>query len=145
MPSRVPTRKEILALRPQRNPALPWHEEDERVVLTIKRRPTGASRLLAYMVHVPQERRVVLDELGSAVWRLLDGQRTLGQIARVLGREYQLSAREAELSLQQYFKELGRRGYIGFWVPDTAPVRETAARRPPDGSSRRDKRARKKE
>ena len=42
---------------------------------------------------------------------------TITDVMKVLQREYKLGVKEAELSLQQFFKDLGRRGYIGFATP----------------------------
>jgi hypothetical protein len=103
-------------LKPIRNPGLEWAEEEERVVLTIHHETqTGwKARMIGLFVAMPKDRRVVLDAIGSDVWRLTDGENTLGSIAKKLAKKYKLSPREAELSLQQFFKELGKRGYIGF-------------------------------
>lgn len=112
----APTWREMLQLRPIRNPKLEWIEEEERVVLTIRHemQQNWKTRLLSRLVAVPKDRRVALDAIGSDVWRLTDGENTLGFIAKKLAKKYKLTPREAELSLQQFFKELGRRGYIGF-------------------------------
>jgi hypothetical protein len=111
-----PTWREMLLLKPIRNPGLEWVEEEERVVLTIHHETqTGwKARVIGLFVAMPKDRRVVLDAIGSDVWRLTDGENTLGSIAKKLAKKYKLSPREAELSLQQFFKELGKRGYIGF-------------------------------
>ena len=113
---RTPTWREMLELRPQRNPQLEWSEEDERVVLCIRHgeRKHWKLRLLNLIVPVPTDRRVALDAIGTDVWNLIDGKNTVGRIANTLAKKYQLEPREAQLSLQQYFKELSRRGYIGF-------------------------------
>jgi hypothetical protein len=116
--SQAVNRAELLALRPLRNPKLEWHEEDGHVVLVIKRAHSWRTRALNLLFPLPEEKRVALDKIGTDVWRLLDGKNTVGQIAKLLAREYKIETREAELSLQQYFKELGRRGYVGFWVEE---------------------------
>ena len=112
----TPTWREMLLLKPVRNPGLEWAEEEERVVLTIHHETqTGwKARVIGMVVSMPKNRRVELDAIGSDVWRLTDGKNTLGFIAKDLAKKYKLSPREAELSLQQFFKELGKRGYIGF-------------------------------
>ena len=38
----------------------------------------------------------------------------MSSFAATLAKEFKLMPREAELSLQQFFKELGRRGYVMF-------------------------------
>jgi hypothetical protein len=112
----APSWREMLLLKPVRNPSLEWAEDEERVVLTIhhETQTNWKARLMGLVVAMPKDRRVVLDAIGSDVWRLTNGENTLGFIAKKLAKKYKLSPREAELSLQQFFKELGRRGYIGF-------------------------------
>ena len=99
-----------------RNPDLEWLEEDGHVILHVKLAQSWKTRLINVFLQVPRDRRVVLDAIGTDVWQMLDGQITIGQIAKSLAKKYKLNAREAELSLQQFFKDLGRRGYIGFMV-----------------------------
>ena len=110
----APTRRELLAVRPVRNPALEWVEEDGQIVLHIKRVNNWKTRLITIFTQVPESRRVVLDPIGTHVWRMLDGQTTFEAISKSLAKEFKLMPREAELSLQQFFKELGRRGYVMF-------------------------------
>lgn len=109
-----PSRREVLALKPMRNPDLQWSEEDGSVVLTIPRRNDWKTRILNIFVAVPESRRVVLDAVGTHVWLQLDGSNSVEAIGKSLAKRYQLEPREAEISLQQYFRELSRRGYVGF-------------------------------
>lgn len=122
--SKAPTWREMLELRPMRNPALEWSEENERVVLHIRheQKKSWKVRLVSLLVPIPDDRRIALDAIGTDVWRMLDGQNTVGKIARTLAKKYKLAPREAELSLQQFFKVLGRRGYVGF-INDKSEVR----------------------
>lgn len=119
--SEQPTWREMLQLRPIRNPNLEWTEEEGRVVLLLIRgtKKNWKARLLRVFVPIPEKRRIALDAIGTDVWKMIDGENQLGQIAQKLARKYKLSPREAELSLQQFFKELGRRGYIGFLTEET--------------------------
>ncbi|MGE4535974.1 MAG: PqqD family protein [Desulfovibrio sp.] len=55
---------------------------------------------------------VELDAMGSAVWRLIDGKRSAGEIAADLARRYNLDAREAEMAVAEFLRLLGRRGAI---------------------------------
>lgn len=109
----------MLGLRPVRNPELEWSQDGGKVMLVLKhqKQPGWKQRLVELFLPTPPNRQVELDTIGSEVWLLIDGQRTMGSIAGELAQKYQLSPREAELSLQQYCKELGRRGYIGFVKP----------------------------
>ena len=114
---RATARREFLALRPLRNPNLGWEEIEGRVVLRVPRPNTLQVKIVNVFFPVPDERKVVLDPIGSDVWRVCDGQTPISEVGKLLQRQYKLGAREAELSLQQFFKDLGRRGYIGFATP----------------------------
>ena len=57
-------------------------------------------------------RRLQLDTLGSSVWQMVDGSRTVAEIVEQFRKEHQLGIREAELSVTAFLKDLGRRGLI---------------------------------
>ncbi len=114
----TPSRREWLALKPVRNPGLTWREEEGVVVIEVRRVQNWKTRLLNLVFPLPEQHRVALDAIGSTVWRASDGDSTVEQIAKKLARELQIERREAEASLQQFFKELGRRGYIAFKIDD---------------------------
>ena len=113
-----PSRRAWLALRPWRNPALEWFEEDGRVMLHIQRQQSWKTKILNLFLPLPEERTIALDAIGTHVWKMLDGQNSVGTIARSVAKEYKLVEREAELSVQQFFRELARRGYVGFFDGD---------------------------
>lgn len=122
-PDRARARREFLALRPARNPALGWEEVDGKAVLTIPRANNWKVKIINVFFPVPDDKKVVLDAIGSHVWTRCDGMTNIEVLSRELQREYKLGAREAELSLQQFFKDLGQRGYVGFATdkrPETA-------------------------
>ncbi len=114
VPDRARARREFLALRPARNPAISWEEIEEQAVLTIPRANGWKVKLINVFFPVPDDKKVVLDAIGSHVWTRCDGMTNIEALSRELQREYKLGAREAELSLQQFFKDLGKRGYVGF-------------------------------
>ncbi|MGD9042800.1 MAG: PqqD family protein [Desulfobacterales bacterium] len=60
-----------------------------------------------------QTKSLQLDELGSSVWDLLDGKRTVRQLIQIFAETHQLQFREAEVAVTQFIRELGRRGLIG--------------------------------
>jgi hypothetical protein len=62
----------------------------------------------------PVTKKLELDTLGSAVWNLLDGNRTVKQVIREFSKTYQLHSAEAEMSVTQFLRQLGKRGLIGF-------------------------------
>ncbi|MBC8394426.1 MAG: PqqD family protein [Deltaproteobacteria bacterium] len=58
-------------------------------------------------------KKVELDDLGTAVWDLIDGKLTVGQLIQKFAEKYQLHSKEAEVAVTQFLRELGRRGIIG--------------------------------
>lgn len=58
-------------------------------------------------------RKLQLDLLGTAVWDLIDGRRPVQDMIQRFANRYKLQAREAEVSVTQFLRELGRRGIIG--------------------------------
>lgn len=61
----------------------------------------------------PMVKEVELDEMGSFVWRHIDGEHTVRQIAVAFVHEYGVQQREAELSVTAFIKTIGQRGIIG--------------------------------
>lgn len=62
------------------------------------------------------ERRVRLDTIGSAVFRLIDGQRTARDIIDQFVRAYRLNRREAELSTVEFLRSLAARQIISIVI-----------------------------
>ena len=116
-PDRAGARRQFLALRPLRNPDIAQEDAEGRVLLIITPPDTRASKILSFFLPLsPEERkkRVVLDPLGSHVWRLCDGKNSIESISKSLQKTFKLGTLEAEHSLRQFFQTLGKRGYVGF-------------------------------
>ncbi|MBU0606797.1 MAG: PqqD family protein [Armatimonadetes bacterium] len=136
------TREQAMQAWPVRNPALKVHvADDDLVTIELPRRKDWMGGVLGFMFSVPEAKPVQLDEVGSLVWSLCDGENTVNDIVAALVDEYKLNRREVEVSLTQYLQTLAKRGMIGFAVPrevaeaaglsgeeigPTAPAEETA-------------------
>jgi len=59
------------------------------------------------------EKKLQLDELGTAVWEQINGERSVKQVVQWFAKKYQLHTKEAEVSVSRFLRELGRRGLIG--------------------------------
>jgi hypothetical protein len=113
------TREQALEARPVRNPSLKWRLNDQdEVEIIVPRRSDRLGRVLGYLFYVPTTRPLVLDEVGSRVWHLCDGERTVAEMVQTMCDEYKLGKREVEVSLTEYLRKLGRRGMIGFLVTE---------------------------
>ncbi len=58
-------------------------------------------------------RKLQLDILGTGVWDLVNGKSTVMEIIDLFADCHQLYRKEAEVSVVQFLRELGRRGIIG--------------------------------
>jgi hypothetical protein len=61
----------------------------------------------------PIEKKLQLDELGTAVWGQINGERSVRQVIQWFAKKYQLHTKEAEVSVTRFLRELGKRGLIG--------------------------------
>jgi len=121
------TREESLGAIPIRNPDVDWEEVDgemgAEVLLSVPPPKGGMVRYLRPILMLPTKpRQLQLDVMGSHVWRLCDGERSVLEVSDILQREYKLSHRESMLSLTSYLKTLGKRGLMAFAVQRTAEL-----------------------
>lgn len=85
-----------------------------------RRRPDVVSRRIAgEAVLVPVRSQVAeidclftLNDMGSQVWDLLDGERTVSQIANVICESYEVTAEEATRDLFEFLSALESAGLI---------------------------------
>ncbi len=119
------SREQSMAAMPIRNPALTVErEEDGTVQLLIPRSDAWWVRLLARLLYIPKRRRVALDELGSFVWELCDGETTVRMLIDKFAQKYKLNRKEAEVSMVTYLKQLAKKGLIGIQVPQKVDTGE---------------------
>jgi len=112
------TRTQAMAARPIRNPSLSWHKSDEGVVVvTLPRRDDLWGKILSWLFMVPESRPVSLDQVGTAVWDMCDGEKSVHDIARALSERHQITMREAEVSLAEFLRMLGKRGMVALALP----------------------------
>ena len=113
----VLSRDQALRSRPTRNPLLEWARGDDGDIrLRIPRRKDCMARVLCRMFRAPEYKEIVLDEVGSDIWELCDGDNGVEAIVTSMCRKYKLNRRECETSVAAYLKMLGERRLIGFKV-----------------------------
>lgn len=61
--------------------------------------------------------RYVVDEDGERVWLLIDGRRTLGEIARLLAESSGRPVQEIDAPLHDFLEELARLGLVEVLAP----------------------------
>lgn len=87
--------------------AASWVEDGDKVVL-VRTPPEGAKRRrmkewLRFWLSCP---RIRLDERSSRVWLLLDGQRSVGEIARQMRSEFGAEVEPAESRIGELIRRL---------------------------------------
>lgn len=111
------TKDDIMKSRPIRNSVIKWEQSEKgEVSLIIPQKNVLWVRIISKIFMLPNSRVVILDEVGSFVWSLCDGYNSIDTIVKALCNRYKLTHKEAETSLLEYFRKLGRRGIIGFAV-----------------------------
>lgn len=111
------TRNEILSSKPLRNSLIKWEKNDNgEVSLVVPLKQALWVKIISKIFVLPKSRVIVLDEVGSFVWELCDGHNSVNTIINALCNKYKLTRKEAETSLLEYFRKLGKRGIVGFLV-----------------------------
>jgi hypothetical protein len=60
-----------------------------------------------------QTKKLQLDALGTSVWDLVDGKRSVRMIIQIFAKSHRLENREAEVSVTSFIRQLGQRGLLG--------------------------------
>ena len=110
-------RENVMQSIPLRNTAIKWEVDDKNEVsLVIPQKEKLWVKITSKVFMIPDKRVVVLDDVGSFVWTLCDGKNSIEHIMKRLCNKYNLTRKEAEVSLLTYMRQLGKRGFIGFAV-----------------------------
>lgn len=139
------TRGEVLGARPVRNPRIDWergrtHEEQPEVVLLrVPRRADRWGNFMARMFRLPSHRRIELDEMGSDVWEMCDGETTVDGLTKAICAKYHLNRRQGEASVTAYMRMLAERRLLALRTGARKTGRAVAATSGKD-QGRRDKR-----
>ncbi|RKY64005.1 MAG: hypothetical protein DRP99_02975 [Candidatus Latescibacterota bacterium] len=112
------SREAMLRSRPVRNSQVRWELDDNgEVVITLELKKDWKTKLLSKLFYIPKRRRISLDEVGSRIWELCDGDHTVRDLIEFLRKRYKLNPKEAEVSLTNYLKQLGKKRLVAFAVP----------------------------
>ena len=111
------TPEQVLLSRPIRNEGL--HVEplpDGGIRMIVERRRGWWIKVLAVVLPIPKRHPIELDEIGKQVWELCDGEHTLQDMVKVFQQRHKLRRAEAEWSLRNYLRDLGKRGLVAIVV-----------------------------
>ena len=60
-----------------------------------------------------QTQKLQLDAMGTSVWDLVDGKRSVRMIVQIFAKAHRLENKEAEVSVTSFIRQLGQRGLLG--------------------------------
>lgn len=116
------TRAQALNSRPIRNGVVMWEKNEAgEIEISVPRSQTRLARIIGSIFPAPDQRAMVLDEIGTYIWELCDGTLTVEGLVSKLRERYKLNRRETEASVTQYLKTLAERGLIGFQIEGGQP------------------------
>ncbi len=110
-------RTQALECIPGQNDTAQWQELDNGDILFTYALPLSRffqalhRRFSKDPNDVPRK-KLQLDQMGSFVWRLIDGKKTVQEIITVFAKEYKVTKQEAETAVTAFLKTLGQRGFI---------------------------------
>ena len=113
------TRQEALAYKPVKSSQVTETRlETGEVVLEypLAVRPLVAAvarRLGKSQEDLIQIKKLQLDVLGTSVWDFVDGKRSVRRMIQIFAETHRLEKKEAEVSVTQFIRELGKRGLLG--------------------------------
>jgi len=112
------SRTDALCCIPIRNPMVVESRMDSGEMLlsyteTLKPWFAGILRRMNKASEIRRTRKLQLDILGTGVWDLVDGKSTVMEIINSFAGIHQLYHKEAEVSVIQFLRELGRREIVG--------------------------------
>lgn len=107
-------RKKALAIVPVRNPLVKWERKGKEIVLTIPMKGGILARIVKTVVrNLPDTRQIALDDVGSSVWELCSGERSINGLVQAVSSNYKLTRREAEASVTMFLQTLAKKNLIG--------------------------------
>ena len=103
-----------LEKKPIRTEGIEW-SKDEKGVVTLEIVNKGVFNFIAQkLIKKPRISYVHLDEMGSFVWALLDGEKDIYEIGKLVEAEFGEKAKPLYERLATYFKILESYKFIGW-------------------------------
>jgi hypothetical protein len=104
----------MLKAIPVKNPAAATADSDsDQVRLTVKRKkPAFLVPPVSWLIRPRMQKRVQLDRVGTWVWRICDGNRSVEAVIDRFAEKYALTFHEARVTVTKYLKLLVEWGII---------------------------------
>ena len=104
-------KENFLEKKPQRNPVINWNEKDGQITLEIENK--GAfNRLAQKLLKKPKISYIHLDEMGSFIWPLIDGEADIIALGEKVKEHFGDKAEPLYERLSKYIKILESYGFV---------------------------------
>jgi len=122
-------RQYALACIPVCNPECSAEHNEEGILLryTVQAKPWLRKIFKSAAGREPESihKKLQLDAMGSSVWQMIDGGKSVLAISRKFRKQHQLGQREAEISVSEFIQQLGKRGLIALKEPKNSGKAES--------------------
>jgi len=104
----------LLLVRPVRNPDVEWEEDPRthRITLVYPKEFTAGERALKRVFRAVEEIRRPLDEPGSDIWRMCDGEHDIADICSEVDAKYKESMEPVLTRVSDFIKVLADKGLV---------------------------------
>ena len=104
-------KENFLEKKPQRNPDINWNEKDGQITLEIENKGVF-NRLAQKLLKKPKISYIHLDETGSFIWPLIDGETDIIALGEKLKEHFGDKAEPLYERLSKYIKILESYGFV---------------------------------
>ncbi len=115
-------RQYALACIPVCNPECSEERNEEGILLryTVQAKPWLRKLFKSAAGRDPEiiRKKLQLDAMGSSVWQMIDGGKSVLAISNDFRKQHQLGQREAEISVSEFIQQLGKRGLVALKEPE---------------------------
>ncbi len=116
------SRTESLACIPRQSDSVQWEELNNGDIqftypIPLSRMFTSLHQKFSKNKAALPTKRLQLDQMGSFVWNLIDGEKSVKDIIKIFSHDYKVTSQEAETAVAAFLKSLGQRGFIALYGP----------------------------
>lgn len=104
---------------PQRNPDVKVLDEVDGCIVIEAPLEQATSKFMAGLARLtkqPNTKRFELEQVGSSVWKMIDGKRSFEGISKSLREQYKMSRVESDAALGAFLQMLAQRRLITLWI-----------------------------
>lgn len=99
---------------PIKNPTFKYHTNDKNLIVVEVTRSGFFDKIAQKVFKVPKKSDIELDELGSFVWNLIDGEKTIYDISVLVKEEFKDKCEPLYERLIKYFVILNDNKFITY-------------------------------